>query len=296
MYIDMAMSVDLKSEYPLYSVPDGVLQIIGRYVIPDLDSKIVSSKGFIGNKAALILVQRLGNLSKWSTLVEKECTALNSRAEIYNATNKIAFWKALPGGIQAIGNSDNIVEQAALLRGWIKENGSKITRLQLSNVKVIPDEIEELKNLRELTIFSSKLIYVSDRITSLPKLKALRIDSQGLKDLPGLGGLSRTLEKLEIRSTNLAKIPDGISDMKNLRRLEVCAPKVPYGKVLQERDKLRKLKLKELSVFLNPDWNVTAEKIGFFERFIPGIIIDSESEIGVENFSSESAMKLQKKR
>lgn len=291
------MSVDLNSEYPLYNVPEGILRIVGGYVIPDPESEISSLAEFKENQLAHVFLQTLGNLSERPKLMKKEHVALSNRAEMYQASSKIAFWKALPGGAEAIVEAENEDEVAlsASLREWIRENLSNVRSLHLTRLKFIPDEIEEMKNLRELTIFSNKLAYISPALASLSKLKVLKIDSQGLKDFPELSGLSGTLTDLEIRSRFLASIPDGLASMKKLRRLELCAPKVPYGKVLGELQKLRKLKLKEVRLFLNPYWCLEAMKIKRFHRFTPGIMIESEARKS-EYPIGQSVMRLQQKK
>ena len=90
-----------------------------------------------------------------------------------------------------------------------------------ADIRVLPEWIDELKNLQFLDISSNnKLRTLPASLANLKKLKKLIIDNTGLKSLPLFLGKMHSLELIEIGPYNFKEIPQCILDLPRLKRIE----------------------------------------------------------------------------
>jgi hypothetical protein len=123
-----------------------------------------------------------------------------------------------------------ILKDVAFIPDWIEELQS-LTDLSLGlihcNIKTLPDSLCNLKNLAKFELFHSD-IEKFDNIGNLQSLTELLLRNNcNLKNLPDSIGNLKNLTKLEIPkfsfndNKNLKNIPDSIGKLKNLVKLEL---------------------------------------------------------------------------
>jgi len=90
-----------------------------------------------------------------------------------------------------------------------------------TDIKVLPDWIGELANLRVLDISANqKIRELPLSLGNLRRLKKLILDNTGLKKLPSFVGNLLSLEILEISLYDIKEVPQCILDLPKLKRIE----------------------------------------------------------------------------
>lgn len=99
-------------------------------------------------------------------------------------------------------------------------NWKNLRRMELDNVKFIPNDISELKDLHTLKISHSPFFSLPDLLTTLPNLERLQLlGLPNLEELPdGIFQMKR-LKTIEISGTRLERIPSYSSSKVKLIKL-----------------------------------------------------------------------------
>ncbi|CAH1429688.1 unnamed protein product [Lactuca virosa] len=120
----------------------------------------------------------------------------------------------------------------------------------------VPKDIDQLKCLEELTLYSTHLICLPDSVCMLKHLKSLKIkDCRYLEELPENLGLLEHLEELSLSSTSIRRLPDSICMLKQLLSLKLksCLLLQELPNDLGQLDCLEKLNLLSTGIRSLPD-------------------------------------------
>ena len=88
-----------------------------------------------------------------------------------------------------------------------------------NNLKIIPDNIGNLRNLLSLDASNNLIEEISDSIGNLRKLKLLFVENNNLSSFPNSLGNLISLEGLRAPNNKLGQLPDSISKLKSLKYL-----------------------------------------------------------------------------
>lgn len=133
-------------------------------------------------------------------------------------------WGAAQGYFVAMGH---IVELNITLKNSLRtipdiiiENLSelRVLTIEKSEIETLPENIENLKNLTALCISQNHLISLQENLGNLVKLRVLRLYRNRLHSLPENIGNLTNLEELDLRFNNLTRLPESF---KNLKRYEL---------------------------------------------------------------------------
>ncbi|MCR4555928.1 MAG: leucine-rich repeat domain-containing protein, partial [Alphaproteobacteria bacterium] len=110
----------------------------------------------------------------------------------------------------------------------------------------LPREIENLQNLRVLSITNCGLHQLPESIGNLQNLRVLSITNCGLHQLPESIGNLRNLQHLELRNEHhLKSLPESIGNLKNLQSLNLRGTHIKsFPKSIKNLGKLKTLDLR----------------------------------------------------
>lgn len=101
------------------------------------------------------------------------------------------------------------------------DSSTKSLNLNRKDLRTIPDEVFELKDLEELRLFQTNLTEISPRIGELKNLKKLYIGRNELRTLPKEIGELHDLEVLFIHFNEIDSLPSSIKGLKKLEHLKI---------------------------------------------------------------------------
>ena len=90
-----------------------------------------------------------------------------------------------------------------------------------NNIKSLPKEIGNLKNLNELNLNENKLTSIPKEIGLLKNLKKLSFEYNNLTSIPKEIGLCKNLKDLDLSGNNLTSLPKEIEDLPKLSKLNL---------------------------------------------------------------------------
>jgi len=155
-----------------------------------------------------------------------------------------------PGFLENYGNLTSITldlykgltEFPAWIRKAVSLRGLFIS--SSSEIKYLPDWIEDMQSLTEISIFSPNFIALPDNIGNLKNLTKLTVNWSAIEKLPdSIGGLS-SLNELDLFSRKLTFLPDSIGNLRNLAKLTIdCSPieKLPLARLELKSSAIEKL-------------------------------------------------------
>jgi Leucine-rich repeat (LRR) protein len=98
-------------------------------------------------------------------------------------------------------------------------NSSSTADLSKKNLKDIPEEVFENKNIKVLYLYGNELDSIPGKIGQLDQLEELYIGKNHLKTLPKEIGQLENLKVLSVQFNDLAYLPAEIGSLKKLERL-----------------------------------------------------------------------------
>nr|WP_240155190.1 leucine-rich repeat domain-containing protein [Chitinophaga sp. Cy-1792] len=99
----------------------------------------------------------------------------------------------------------------------------EVLYLNNNRLKVIPDKIAALQQLRRLFVNGNQLEYLPDAITKLSKLEFLLVVENKIASLPENIGDLANLETLNLFDNNLQHLPDSIGNLRSLTYLQLSS-------------------------------------------------------------------------
>ncbi len=117
---------------------------------------------------------------------------------------------------------DKIREIVNIEHGAIsEEHYASIEELDLSSkgLKILPDRIAKLTNLKRLYLSGNQLTDLPDAIGRLTNLQRLSLASNQFTDLPEAIGELTNLQRLSLSGNQLTELPQAIAKLTNLQRL-----------------------------------------------------------------------------
>lgn len=119
----------------------------------------------------------------------------------------------------------------------------------------IPYSLVELGQLQELTIGSSNLNQLPEKIFKLEKLEAIRILKSNIETFPASLIRMPFLKELELSNSPIKELPEDISALKSLVRLDLRETNISHiPEQLKHLDNLRFLYLSNTKLALLPEW------------------------------------------
>lgn len=88
------------------------------------------------------------------------------------------------------------------------------------NLKDVPNEIWNLKNITKLELADNHLTKISEKINKMNSLEVLHLSQNNLGSIPPLNNLDR-LTEIYLDNNNLKRLPNGLEQLNNLKRLSV---------------------------------------------------------------------------
>ncbi|TYI83829.1 hypothetical protein E1A91_D05G320400v1 [Gossypium mustelinum] len=125
----------------------------------------------------------------------------------------------------------------------VKSSLRVLSLAEYTNIKNLPEDIGNLKHLRNLNLSRTKIKRLPNSLCTLYNLQALKLHGcSGLDELP------RDMERLinmlylDIRGTNLARMPEGMGKLKDLRMVTNFILGYQTGSSINELGKLKHLR------------------------------------------------------
>jgi Leucine-rich repeat (LRR) protein len=145
-------------------------------------------------------------------------------------------------------------------------------------LQILPNSLEQLRDLESLNLFNNQLVAVPEWLAGLKKLKSLNISANELTGLPeSLAGL-RDLEALDLSRNQLTEVPPFLMQLRKLKSLKLSGnpltslptwlgelkqltvlslsdiPLVRFSKWLGQLTQLRTLDLSHNGLTVLPEW------------------------------------------
>jgi len=121
---------------------------------------------------------------------------------------------------------------------------AKILNLANCNFTLLPESIENFKNLKKLYLTGNKLTSLPESICNLSELEELHINCNDIHSLPQNINKLTKLCKLSMGQNNLTDIPESIYELYNLKSLGLNDNKIEHISPKIKNMKLNKLNLK----------------------------------------------------
>ena len=120
----------------------------------------------------------------------------------------------------------SIPHRAEVLRRWFSDPNNQqqlraIRRLDFSkqNLKVIPPEIGQLVNLRELYLYGNQIKEIPPEIGQLGSLEWLGLNNNQIREIPAQIGRLRNLRELYLYGNQIKEIPSEIGQLGDLQKV-----------------------------------------------------------------------------
>ncbi len=94
-------------------------------------------------------------------------------------------------------------------------------RLARTQIKVLPNEIGLLSELKALNLFDNGIARIPLGIGRLKALRELNMESNAIADIPSAIGQLDLLQKLNLQRNRLTRLPDKIGQLENLEELRL---------------------------------------------------------------------------
>ncbi|WP_334055897.1 leucine-rich repeat domain-containing protein [Polaribacter sp. P097] len=156
-----------------------------------------------------------GQLTKLQFLDFANCELSNTPAAFANLTE-----------LQTLFLNDNELQVVAGLGGF-----TKLKFLRLHNNRLgednpnfntdLPEDLGDLIDLEELTLYNNQLTKLPNSIGNLNKLTELRLENNDLTTLPSSIGNLSSLEHLLLRNNAIETLPSSIGNLSNLKVLDL---------------------------------------------------------------------------
>ena len=95
---------------------------------------------------------------------------------------------------------------------------SLIEEVTFVKVAELPNSIDLLTNLKQLTVKNTLISKLPEAIGNLKKLKKLDLSNTKIKELPELLCSLPNLETIDLGATQISELPDWIDNIQNLRK------------------------------------------------------------------------------
>jgi len=183
---------------------------------------------------------------------------------------------------------DNTNENLEWVKSSLSFENRKITRLQLvgHGLETIPENVEQLKQLRYLYINGNDFRILPEWIGAFKNLKVLDVRSCELESLPKTIRKLTTLHDLFLSNNHLQEIPSMLLNLKNLEVLTIDDNNILF--LPDSIDLLKKLKI--FNVVGNPLKNLPKSILNF--KFLKKFLV---GEYKLQNESLTIIKKLERK-
>lgn len=153
---------------------------------------------------------------------------------------------------QASAGEDRLLSNAELRNiGWYDNleealaNPDQVYKLSLSdqNIKALPPEIGQLKNLQVLSLSNCGIKRLPEEMKNLKKLQSLTLYGNRLRYLPIEFRELPELQVLYLGRNKLTEIPYWVRNMRSLRKLDVSMNPITPAQVITARRLIPKVDL-----------------------------------------------------
>ena len=110
-----------------------------------------------------------------------------------------------------------ILDKTSQIEFRIEENSISKLALNRCGLKIIPDSIDNLRNLKEIFMTENIIREIPESFGSLVNLKILNLSNNKLKIIPESFGNLSSLEILNLNHNQLEDLPNSIRRLKNLK-------------------------------------------------------------------------------
>ena len=165
--------------------------------------------------------------------------------------------------------------KALVISGCMDINGNKL--------KEIPNEIYELRNLTELSIYAMNIDKISTQIGNLTNLKKIKISRTNIQTLPYNFYNLTQLNNIDLSNNKLSKLDNGISKLVNLSSLVCNNNNITY----LPDDIVKLSNLKEVNFSNNKIVNTPIRTEEFLKKINPTVLQNNKADTQVgEDFST----------
>ncbi|WP_378188135.1 leucine-rich repeat domain-containing protein [Aquimarina sp. W85] len=107
------------------------------------------------------------------------------------------------------------------------ENLKHLTSIELSHniLTGLPDGIGKLSNLKSLNLTANKLVALPDNFTALVHLKEINLHLNRLNSLPNMSSFGELIA-LNVKNNQINSLPDSIGDLSNLKNLDISGNQI----------------------------------------------------------------------
>ncbi len=122
----------------------------------------------------------------------------------------------------------DILDKLSLMGFTIEENHISKVALNRCGLKIIPESIENLKNLKEIYMTENMIREIPESLGSLVNLQILNLSNNKLKIIPESFGNLISLKMLNLNHNQLKRFPNTINGLKNLKMLSLWGNNLNY--------------------------------------------------------------------
>ena len=116
--------------------------------------------------------------------------------------------------------------------------------ISFNEIKIIPDEIKNLKNLENLFAQNNKIEFISPEISNLKNLEVLNLSCNNIKSLPFEFCELKKLKSINLGENKLKYFPIILGEIKTIEYLNLCFNK----NLIKWSDKSTKFILKKMRI------------------------------------------------
>lgn len=153
--------------------------------------------------------------------------ALLSQQKHWLAKRGMDFWEVLPGSEKVLQEESfqafSLFDKVSHLRGWLREYADDQRGLDLEGeeLKWLPVEIEEFKDLRQLSLSENHIQELPPELMQLICLEGLYLDSNDLRSLPKDLENLQLLQVLHLTDNQLSEFPESLCQLPHLTSLSL---------------------------------------------------------------------------
>lgn len=139
--------------------------------------------------------------------------------------SRLLLWLRLPGGAKYLNKPQikilSLKKKGKILTQWIEEHFTAINYLNLicSGFIILPPEIGQLSQLRQLYLQDNQLTTVPSALGQLSQLQQLYLQDNQLTTLPSALGQLSQLKELLLSNNRLSALPETIGRLSQLQYL-----------------------------------------------------------------------------